>query len=167
MEFTFNPSIDAGDGRKIMNPGAEVLTPLGAWLALDQSPGIVDPKLIALLKMTAPDWEPMELLAVARMLILDAGVASLGECAGILAYEPKLGWILNSLDFDGEGGVLVNRQTVMHEHGRQLTRVLRLLLGRSCRIGEWRRCGVYVVRLTKRGGELLHYDADSTGRGHV
>ena len=83
-----------------------------------------------------PSWDPESLAYTVQWMIQEAQSAKPGAWVqapvGVL---PVLGVI--SLDFDGQGGILVNPETMCTAKGKELAKALRLVLGQMVRIGHW------------------------------
>ena len=81
-----------------------------------------------------PSWDADSLRYTVRWMMLEAESAKPGDwIESPLDVFPDF----IALDFDGQGGILVNPQTMTTPKGRELALCLRLMLGDKVRVGIW------------------------------
>lgn len=81
-------------------------------------------------------WDPDTLRYTVQWLMAEAKGSTSGawvQCP--LEVHPGLGII--SLDFDGEGGILINPETLNTAKGKELAQCLRIVMGEKVRVGVW------------------------------
>lgn len=98
-----------------------------------------DPEYSAVIRLASkafPSWDPETLRYTVQWMIQEAQAATPGGWVQSLVEAfPAPGLI--SLDFDGQGGILVNPETLLTPKGKELAQALRLVLGHKVHLGQW------------------------------